>query len=125
VRQLMCDEVQREKHLLERIKQLGDKSTQVLIFLSFAFVAVITLKSDPAISRSQQNALTHAMRWWVCALPFILVAVLPVKDFVDFATNKVWWYNLIRWCKVALLIVAVVLILVGAGCFACGVWPAR
>jgi hypothetical protein len=41
------------KSLLERIKQLGDKSTQILLFLSFAFVAAVALKSDRAISESQ------------------------------------------------------------------------
>lgn len=121
----MCDESQRTKDLLERIKQLGDKSTQLLLFLSFAFVAVVTLKSEHRITDGQQRALTYAMRMWVLAIPLILLCVLPVRDRVDRAKDKVRWYELIRWCKVWLLRAAVVLIIVGAICLACGVWPVR
>jgi hypothetical protein len=120
----MCDEAQRTKDLLERIRQLGDKSTQVLLFLSFVFVAVVTLKSNKTIAESQQHALTVAIRWWVGALLPILVGVFPVRDFFECAKNKVCWYNLIRWFKVVLLIAAVFLILIGAVYFACGIWPA-
>jgi hypothetical protein len=119
----MSNESDRTQALIERIKQLGEKSTQVLLFLSFAFVAVVAMKSDHTISESQQRALTIAMRLWVVALPLILFGVLPVRDAVDYAENKVPWYEFIRWCKVALLIGAVVLILGGAWFFACGIWP--
>jgi len=111
------------EELLERIKELGDKSTQVLLFLSFAFVAVIAFKSDRSISNSQQRALTWALRFWVLALPFILLGVVPVRDPVDYVEKKEWWYEWIRWCKVALLLVAVCLILAGAWFFGCGIWP--
>jgi hypothetical protein len=119
----MHDEVQKTTDLLKRIEQLGDKSTQVLIFLSFAFVAVVALKSDKTITESQQKALTYAMRFWAIALFFIVLGVLPVRDFVDCAKNKVSWYDRIRWAKVALLVAAIFLILFGAGCFTCGIWP--
>jgi hypothetical protein len=114
---------ERTNAVLARIKELGDKSTQLLLFLSFAFVAVVAMKTDHAISESQQRALTIALRWWVVALPFILVGVFPVKDAVDYAENKIGWYELIRWVKVALLAVTVACILLGAWFFACGIWP--
>ena len=110
--------------LLKRIKQLGEKSTQVLIFLSFTFVAVVTLGEQRGISESQQKFLTYAMRWWICALPIILFCVLPVRDFVEFrcVKNKGRWYNVIRWCKVGLLTVAVILISFGSLSFGHAVW---
>jgi len=118
----MCNEAERTKALLERIEQLGNKSTQVLLFLSFAFVAVVTLKSDH-ITENQKESLTFAMRWWVRALLPILLGILPVRDLVDYAKCKDGWYELIRWSKVALLIGAVILILFGAWYFGCAIWP--
>jgi hypothetical protein len=118
----MCDEAERTKALLERIEQLGNKSTQVLLFLSFAFVAVVTLKSDH-ITENQEQALTFAMRWWVRALVPVLLGILPVRDLVDYAKRKDRWYELIRWSKVVLLIGAVILILFGAWHFGRAIWP--
>ena len=66
-------------------------------------------------------ALTLAMLWWIGALPFILLAIAPVRDFAEFSENKPEWYNFIRWCKVGLLIAAIVLILIGAGYFDRGI----
>lgn len=114
-------EDKRTKALLERIKQLGDKSTQVLIFLSFAFLAVIGLESQE-IAGVHEHSLRWSMRFWSWAVLFILLGVLPVRDAVDYAKNKVWWYECIRWIKVALLTVAVVLIFIGAACFISAIW---
>lgn len=111
-------ELNRNKDLVERIKRLGDKSTQLLLFLSFAFLAVITMRSEPAISAGQRQMLTYAMQWWERALWPILFGVLPVRDFADYAKRKTLWYEIIRWSKVVLLIVAVVLILLGVTHFA-------
>jgi hypothetical protein len=110
----------RTEDLVRRIEQLGQKSTQVLIFLSFAFLATVTLKADRRLTLSEQGDLTHAMRWWSIALPLVLLQVLPVRDVVDYAEswNKARYYELIRWLKVALLIVAVASIIVGASYFA-------
>lgn len=119
----MHNETERTKTLLKRIEQLGDKSTQVLLFLSFAFVAVVAMKSDHAISMGQQHALTIAMRWWAWALLPVLLGILPVRDAVDFSMQKDKWYNLIRWSKVVLLVVAVLLILFGGWYFGCAIWP--
>jgi len=105
----------------DRIKELGDKSTQLLLFLSFAFVAVVTMKADPKIVKIQQHALTIAMRWWASALLPILFGVLPLKDF---CWRNPLWYNRIRRLKFALLWFAIILIIIGAGYFGCGIWPA-
>jgi hypothetical protein len=118
------DDDRRIKDLLERIEQLGQKSTQVLIFLSFAFLATITLKSDPSLTQNQQKDLIYAMRWWAVALPLILCQVFPVRDLVDYVKSwdKVKWYECIRWVKVLFLIVAIVLIVCGAVYFGLAVW---
>jgi hypothetical protein len=119
----MNDE-RRIRSLLERIEQLGNKSTQVLIFLSFAFLATVTLKSDRVITQSQQRDLTCAMRCWSWALPLVLLQVLPVRDLVDYAKSwkRVMWYELIRWLKVIFLFGAVILIIIGAAYFAFGIF---
>jgi hypothetical protein len=119
----MQNDAERTKDLLKRIQQLGEKSTQLLIFLSFAFVAVVALKSQ-RISELQQKSLTCAMRSWAVALPLILFGVFPVRDFAELSQYKVWWYNRIRWIKVAFLILAVILVLLGAWFFGCAIWPA-
>jgi hypothetical protein len=69
-----------------------------------------------------ENSLKWALRLWALAVPFILLGVLPVRDAVDYAKNKVWWYERIRWIKVALLTAAVGLILFGAMFFICAIW---
>jgi len=95
----------------ERIKQLGDKSSQTLLFLSFALVVVATLKDK---SSSHQFALREAMRWWSGALFPIVLGVLPLKEFNEGSPG---WYRIVRWLKVALLWVAIIVILVGAAYF--------
>lgn len=94
----------------ERIKELNDKATQILIFLSFAMVAAVTLRSTlpPGCS---QNLVTCAMRWWTGAIFPVILCVLPVKDILR---DKVRWYPRIRWGKFALLCLAVVFIIGGA-----------
>lgn len=106
--------------LSARIKELGDKSTQILLFLSFAFVAVVTLKSDHTNSGSQQHALTIALRWWVIALLPIILGIAPLKEFVKTESGP---YTIIANVKVGLLWIAIVFILAGAIYFRCGIWP--
>ncbi len=68
-----------EKQGLEkRIAELGEKSSQTLLFLSFALVVVATLL--PKISSSQQMTLRLAMSWWTWALFPVVVGILPVKE---------------------------------------------
>jgi hypothetical protein len=106
-----------EDLVLERIKQLGDKSTQVLLFLSFAFVAAVAFKSDHTVSEFQQKFLTIALRWWTGALLPTLIGVLPIRDYVESFRMRELWYNGIRWFKVGLLTNAVFLILLGGWFF--------
>jgi hypothetical protein len=98
--------------LSERIKQLGEKSTQILLFISFAMVSVATLKiADKAL---QSPALESAFFWWKIALFPTLLGVLPLKEF---RWEHERWYNTIRMTRFVLLWIAVVIILIGAAAF--------
>ncbi len=99
----------RTKRLEKRIKELGEKSSQTLLFLSFALVVAATLKDKSA--SSQQSALRLAMWWWSWALFPILVGILPLKEIRE---GNYCWYCFLRWLKSALLWIAVVFIACGA-----------
>jgi hypothetical protein len=96
-----------------RIKELGDKSTQLLTFLSFAIAAVVFLGygSNPASQVAQKILQSGAMRWWVSAIFPVLAGVFPVKEFRH---NNLQWYSVVRWSKFILLWVALGYIVVGA-----------
>jgi uncharacterized membrane protein YhaH (DUF805 family) len=111
-----------ETLLIERIRQLGGRLIQLLLFLSLAFVAVATLKGNHALTERQQHALTMAMRWWAWALVPILAGVAPLRDFAERSRNHERCYERIRWLKVSLLCIAIVLILVGVVYFGLGIW---
>jgi len=112
----------RIEDLEKRIKELGEKSSQTLLFLSFALVVVATLKdrSDPG----QQGALRCAMYWWAWALFPVLVGILPLKElsliyqlvcrYPPSRHRTRSWYCFVRWFKVALLWAAIILIVFGA-----------
>ena len=92
-----------------RINELGNKSTQLLLFLSFAIVGAATLNShelpvDSALVRA-------AMSWWVIAVFPVLLGVAPVKDL---KWKDVHWYRVMAWVKCVLLWAAVVLSIGGA-----------
>lgn len=112
-----------ETLLTKRIEQLDNKATQLLLFLSFAFVAVVTMKVDHRLAERQQHDLTLAMRWWAAALLPIIAGVVPVKDFAERSRDKDCWYSRIRWAKVFLLWVAIALIVTGVCYFGLGIWP--
>jgi len=59
-----------------RIQELGDKSSQTLLFLSFALVVVATLKGKSDASR--QVELKQAMYWWSWALFPVLAGILMI-----------------------------------------------
>ncbi len=103
------------KDLSERIKELGDKSTQLLTFLSFALAVAVLLWSSTVLCGSQKSSLVLAMRWWVRAIFPILVGILPVKEFRE---NSLRWYSIVRWSKFVLLWVAVGFIFYGVILFA-------
>jgi hypothetical protein len=99
--------------LEQRIKELGDKSSQTLLFLSFALVVAATLKDKS--DSSHHVALKCAMCWWSWALFPILLGIPPVKEFRE---GNFRWYRIIHWSKVALLWVAIIIIMCGAWEFA-------
>ena len=95
-----------------RIRELNDKATQVLLFLSFAMVAAATLRLS-SLDGEQKLALADAMRWWTWAIFPALVCVLPLKDF----RQTFGWYAFIRRLKIALLCIAVIFSATGAAWF--------
>lgn len=110
-----------DKVLEVRIKELGDKATQLLTFLSFAIAAALVLASSNPVGRGayQKLSLQLAIRCWVFAFVPILLNVLPVKEILGKTTAGL---ERIRTGKVLLLWVAVALILAGAGAFLCAMW---
>jgi hypothetical protein len=104
------DPADREVDALEaRIRELGDKSTNLLLFLSFAIVGAASVKydqlpADPGLVRS-------AMRWWMLAVFPVLLGVLPVKEL---RAGHRRWYGIAVFLKILVLWVAVALSFVGA-----------
>jgi hypothetical protein len=98
-----------------RIKELNEKSTQLLIFLSFAIAAVVFLGygSNSAVNNpvSQRISQSGVLRWWVVAIFPVIIGVLPLKEF---GRNKPRWYRVVIWLKFWLLWVAIFDIVVGA-----------
>lgn len=98
-----------------RIKEFGDKSTQLLTFLSFGIAAVALLgygtDGYPATHPIALNIVkSGTMRWWVSAIFPVLVGILPVKEF----SRTLRWLCIVRYSKFALLWVALGCIVVGA-----------
>jgi hypothetical protein len=103
---------QTQVDLEKRIEELGAKSSQLLLFLSFAITAAAVLRSSQTpIGACQQAALTHAMRWWTGAVFPILIGILPVKE-INWGSPL--WYQIVRWLKFVFLWVAIVFIVFGA-----------
>jgi len=92
-----------------RINELGTKSTQLLLFLTFAIVGAGTLRT--AQFPADQALVRVATWWWILAVFPVLLGVLPVKDF---KWNNRVWYRFLVGAKILLLWVAVVLSGVGA-----------
>ena len=74
------------KELSDRIKELGEKASQLLTFLSLAFVVLVLFETSKGnvLTLHQKNLATIAMRWWMGALFFVLIGVLPWKEFCLF-----------------------------------------
>lgn len=104
------------KSLRGRINELNTKSTQILIFLSFALTAAAILWSSNLAVHGGDGSLRMAMRHWVWALFPTIGIVAPLKDF--FFENP-RWYNTLRISKVVLLWIAVVFIVWGTWNFCC------
>lgn len=101
--------------LKDRIRELGEKSTQLLIFLSFAIAAVVLLGYGPDSPSSHQIsdriAKSGTLRWWVSAIFPVVIGVLPLKEF---RRDNPRWYRIVRWFKFWLLWAAVGCIVFGA-----------
>ena len=110
----------RLEHLEKRIKQLGDKASQLLLFLSFALVVAAILETQGnKFGPCQTMLLTFAMRCWAGAIFPILVGVLPVKEIRERCEK---WYSIVRWSKFALLWAAIICIIIGTIFFVCAIW---
>jgi hypothetical protein len=101
------------KILSERITELSNKSTLILLFLSFAMVSAATLQNVPGLHDMAQP-LNKALYWWKIALIPTLLGVPPVKELV---WRNETWYGIIHQIKVLLLWAAAILIFVGIGYF--------
>jgi len=100
----------------QRIKELNDKSTQVLLFLSFALTAAAILWSSQLATCGVRDLLRLAMRRWAWAVFPTILIVAPLKDI---AFNNPVWYQGLRVFKVVLLLASVACILWGTWDFLC------
>lgn len=100
----------------ERIQELNDKATQMLLFLSFAIVGAATVNPDKLSAPAAASHLRGAIHWWVWAVFPVLFGVLPLKDFwwSWLPWTEEGWYWFLRWAKIVALFGAVVLSAVGA-----------
>ena len=92
-----------------RINELGNKSTQLLLFLTFAILGAATLMTKDCAG--QERLVRAAAWWWMCAVFPVLLGVLPVKDF---NWNNRRWYRFLVYAKCVLLWTSVILSSVGA-----------
>jgi hypothetical protein len=75
-----------------RINELSTKSTQLLLFLTFAIVGAATLGTSQ--SSADQTLVRGATWWWILAVFPVLLGVLPVKAFKwNNRTGIVSWYG--------------------------------
>lgn len=115
------------KELSDRIKELGERATQLLKFLSLGFVVVVLFETSMRnmLTIHQKNLATIAMRWWMGALFFVLIGVLPWKEFcILFGWNESDWYRRVRWFKFGLLWITVPVIFFGVVEFFRAIWLA-
>jgi hypothetical protein len=107
----MTDDIEdiskRTEEISDRINELGTKSTQILLFLSFAMLSVATLET---IASAPTVALNSALWWWKLALLPVLVNILPMKEI---RWKTLAWYKFIQWTRFVLLWLAVILIVFG------------
>jgi hypothetical protein len=109
-RLLSSDVVTDEPHdLATRINEPGNKSTQLLLFLTFAILGAATLMTRDCAG--QERLVRAATWWWMLAVFPVLLGVLPVKDF---HWNNRRWYRFLVYAKCLLLCASVILSSVGA-----------
>lgn len=105
------DAVRKVKEVSGRIKELSDKSTQLLIFLSFALAVAAAVGSYTSLIPAKAAALARAMHWWICAVYPVILGMVPLKEI---RWNNPTWYTIVRWFKFALVWAACVCIFFGA-----------
>ena len=118
----MCDQT---KDVSDRIKELGDKATQLLTFLSFALAVGVLLETsrDHALAPPQKILVTTAIRCWVIAIFPILIGILPWREFtIIFGCKEPSWGHKIHLLKFLLLWIAVPTIIFGAFEFCRAIW---
>jgi hypothetical protein len=104
------------QELKDRIKELNEKATQMLLFLSFALVGAATVKQTPL--RVDDTLVRSAMQWWMWAVVLVLFVVLPLKELADlFGWDRKRWYTGLKWGKAIVLAIAVVVSLLGVKAF--------
>ncbi|HET9830541.1 MAG TPA: hypothetical protein VFP91_02475 [Vicinamibacterales bacterium] len=92
-----------------RINELGNKSTQLLLFLTFAILGAVTLTARDCAG--QERLVRSAIWWWMFAVFPVLLGVLPVKDF---NWNNCRWYRFLVHAKCLFLWASVILSGIGA-----------
>ncbi len=95
----------------KRIAEFGDKSTQLLLFLSFAIVGAATLYHELA---TKIDLIRSAITFWIFSIFPVLLGVVPLKDFM---WENRSWYAVVRWVKFALLWLAIIVSGVGTAKF--------
>lgn len=105
----------------DRIKGLNDKGNQLLLFLSFALVAGITLEvaDKNVLTDGKALALSRAIPFWVLALFPILISILPVRELFHWFGLSL---NAVRRYKAVLLFMAILAITVGSVYFLKSIW---
>ena len=99
-----------ESHeLAMRINELGNKSTQLLLFLTFAILGAVTLMTRDCAG--QERLVRTATWWWMFAVFPVLLGVLPVKDF---NWNNRRWYRFLVHAKCLFLWMSVIFSGIGA-----------
>ena len=92
-----------------RINELGNKSTQMLLFLTFAILGAVTLMNRDC--SGQERLVRAATWWWMLAVFPVLLGVLPVKDF---NWNNRSWYRFLVYAKCLFLWASAILSGIGA-----------
>jgi hypothetical protein len=97
--------------LSTRMKELSDKSTLILIFLSFGLTVCAAVGSYSSLVPAQARALALAMHWWMCAVYPVILGIVPLKEI---RWNNPTWYAIVHWVKFSLVWVACIFVFIGA-----------
>jgi hypothetical protein len=93
-----------------RLTELNNTASQILIFLSFAIVAGVTLLTL-GLEPTRKNAVSWALRWWVGAIFPTVIGIIPMKEINE---GHLPWYHFMLWMRFVLMWCALICILMGA-----------